>query len=794
MSWENRMNDFNRRTRIGASFTPNRGGFRTLGELIGLPSVGADTLDSDNSGGSAFALQRVVMRVQVTGDCAITETEQHYRNPCDIALDVVHTIPMSAAGAIVAFEIRCGKRWIAGDCRTNAAARAAFTKAKRSAYQSAMLDQERDDIQTLKMANIPPHAELVVKLTIIERLRVTDGRFEIRVPTTIGMKYVPGIPVDHEGTGSAADTDQASDASRATPIVRLDGATPLDFQLRLAKPISAIEGSVDLVCNDEKDDTMLVTLAQDATCNCDVVVRFWSREARTLVRAYGDGKHVMVVVDPPAQRQPKAEMQREAVYLLDCSGSMQGANLQLAKSVVTHSLRALRPSDQFEVSAFNTDELRFSDTAKRATSSNIEAACTWIDALTAGGGTEMIAPIQSALHAKSTPQCIRTVLLVTDGAVANDAVIFQLAATMSPHARLYTIGVGYAPSTAFLSRLSRICNGSYLPIAPSVDWLTEFADFDAALVGPIALGLSVDGCVLPYKVDLFAGRSASFIIKEKLKHVRVIDAHGKVIGESPVTPISMSLGALWARDEIMRLEDRRAGFPDHAADVDVRIEDLGVRYQLQTRLTSFVAIDQSKKIAGKSIAMVQPVDAVRVDQQASSMNLRVFSRCHGSGDSDFGDHRVYSLADDFAPDALLGAPESHSITRPIALQQVKAAWRVLRAQLRAQLRITDKQNEPMRWYLCDAMYKLTQEPLKASIIRHAASQLLKFFCDDSNSQDSHSPEQAAVYELLSSLGNLCLPVPKQPRHHFILLADKLWSVVGVDLEVVRFLRTTVPQS
>jgi hypothetical protein len=71
----------------------------------------------------------------------------------------------------------------------------------------------------------------------------------------------------------------------------------------------------------------------------------------------------------------------------------------------------------------------------------------------------------------------------------------------------------------------------------------------------------------------------------------------------------MALGALWARDEVERLEDRRVAEPELESELDAQIADLGVTHQIQTRLTSFVAVDEASQVIGNSLSLAQPTAA-----------------------------------------------------------------------------------------------------------------------------------------------------------------------------------------
>jgi hypothetical protein len=73
----------------------------------------------------------------------------------------------------------------------------------------------------------------------------------------------------------------------------------------------------------------------------------------------------------------------------------------------------------------------------------------------------------------------------------------------------------------------------------------------------------------------------------------------------------MPLGPLWARDAIERLEDERIARPQDHADIDARIAELGVEYQLQSRGTSFVAVDEASQVHGEAVHVAQPVGRTR---------------------------------------------------------------------------------------------------------------------------------------------------------------------------------------
>jgi len=621
---------------------------RTLGELLGLPSAAPGTPDADVRGGGrvgqiTLPLVRVEARVRIVGDCAVTELTEHYRNGHDLPLDVTHLIPLPASGAVTGFSMRAGGRVTRGVCKDSKDARAEFSDALERGKTAALVTQVRDDQHRIGLANVPPRTDVTVTLHIVERLRVDDGRFEYRLPTTVPVLHVPGSNViGHDGPGWSPDTDAAPDASHRTPPVLVGGTIPLDLEVRLASGATAIEPSIALNRTDEPDGTIVLRPATAASCDGDVVLRFWGRGERTTLRAFTDGDRTLVVIDPPATRVPKLERVREAIFVLDHSGSMDGMPLAAAKAALAAAIAQLSPSDRVQVVAFESTHTVYPDAPVAATKANVRKVLAWLNRIEAEGGTLAIPALQAACTAPQHPGHVRTVLFVTDGHIADDQQILELTRSFDPAVRLSAVGIGMGPQDAMLARLARMGGGTHLNLAGAPEHededaeteedqvranhrLTgsrierEIARFGTTLLGPIAFGLHEAGSPAPSphgadggtSVDLFAGRGATLFLEGARTAVRIESTDGAFHGECEVQPSPVPLGALWARHAIERLEDRRIAYPREAEAIDARIRELGVAHQVQTRLTSFVAVDEASQVHGAALEIEMPVQALR---------------------------------------------------------------------------------------------------------------------------------------------------------------------------------------
>ena len=613
---------------IEPSLYPAVDAHRRLGELLGLEGK------SGASSAQPFPLERVVVRADIVGDCAVTTLEEHYRNTHARPLDVTHTIPLPPDGAVTAFEMVAGERRIRGVCKERETARREFDEARSAGRTAGLVESVRDDVHAISLANVPPHTGIVVRMTIVERLRVDDGRFEYRFPTTISPKFTPGVAIGHDGPGTEADTDRAPDASRLAPPVRLEGGTELDLLIRLPRETTDISGSTALARVDGADGAIELRPARGATCDRDIVVRAWSRVGAPTVRAYSDGERTLVVVDPPASRRPELETPREAVFVLDRSGSMEGERINAAKRALSTALEALGPQDRFEILAFDDACESFRHEPVPATSANIAAARRWIASIEADGGTEALPALERAAIRRVIPGRVRTVLFLTDGDVANDAEILTLVRQLDPATRISCIGIGAAPSRSLLERLARLGGGQSLLISDEQDVEREVRRFESTLVGPMACGLrEVDGHHDSGR-DLFAGRSTSFFIQGARERVHIRSRDGRFDCTCAVRPSPIPLGALWARDHVAQLEDRIVENPANRELAEDSIRSTGVQFQIQTRLTSFVAIDADGKVSGEPVEIVQPVDrpadAMRYSVACFSMSAPPQLRAHRS--------------------------------------------------------------------------------------------------------------------------------------------------------------------
>jgi Ca-activated chloride channel family protein len=558
-------------------------------------------------------LTAVRVRAGIVGSFARVEVEQRFENPYEQPLEAVHIFPLPPGGAVIEAELRAGETVVRAECRERQDARATFEGARRSGHRAALLEAERADVHTLRVTNLPPRTSVTVRIVFVETLAPVDGRLVWRFPTTIPPRYTPGLPLGHEGPGVHPDTDAVPDASRLSPPLRLEGGTRLDLEVTLAGPITSLASSLHAVRMDLNGGTVRVAPSAKATLNRDFVLAFTTAGAdRAASRAWTDGRYTAVLVEPPAGSAPRT-LARDAVFVLDVSGSMQGVKMEAAKRALTTALHGLLPGDRFRLIAFNHQVTAFRPGFTPYDDRSLADADRWVASLVPDGGTEMLPALQEALAEDGEADRVRTVLLVTDGQSSDEDRLVPAVAHRRNGATVFTLGIDTAVNANLLQRLARVGGGTCELCTPHDDIEGVVARLEARFGSPLASEVRVEGgeAARPEPAVLFSGRPVAVLLEGAPSSLRVTGRlpEGSFAEEVVPALVDVPLGALWARERVASLEDRIALHPHQEEGLRAEILRIALEHGIASRYTAFVAVDRSVTVTGERVEVVQPVEA-----------------------------------------------------------------------------------------------------------------------------------------------------------------------------------------
>jgi Ca-activated chloride channel family protein len=676
------------------------------GELRLATPVAVTLDDGSEQETIAFPLRHTAVNVDVAGMMGIYTVEQTFENPYPEPIEAVYVFPLGDEAAVSGYAITIGERTIAGEIDTRERARATYEQARDDGYTAAIVEQEKPNVFSQRIANIAPRETIKVRLTYVELLDRKDGAYELVFPMVVGPRYLPKDrvgrrPISSHAAGGAGRSDATSipyaDATVAGSTVSFTA------NIDAGMPITGLDSpSHDLDVTEVGPTRSKVTLVHaDEVPNRDLVVRYTAAGDATMVGALAhrakdaEEGYFVLTIEPKASYRTGDVSARELMILIDTSGSMDGAPLQQAKALAAQLLESATPRDTFNVIAFASGVDELSATPLAGTAENKQAALDFLAGLQAGNGTELEQGMIAGLETSPGADRIRMVYMLSDAYVGNDDVVLATVRGKLGHNRVFPVGIGSAPNRYLIDRLGVVGRGfaSYLGLTEqasdlgpelvrrsaypyltdvSVDW----GDLQVTDVTPLVMPDVYAGMPLVISGRYLRAGKGEVVVTATTGRKRVrIPVEVTFPEELEVEPVAH----LWARRRIdgLMLDAGPAG-PSTAAEQE--ITQLGLRFHLVTEFTSFVAVDRTRVIeGGRSRVVEQPAlgpegvnldTAVGYEEPAYDPTAAQYRSSGGGGGGGGGGLRWGGG----------GGGDADPWTILLALALVPLAWRLRRAR------------------------------------------------------------------------------------------------------------------
>jgi len=599
---------------------------------------------------------------QVTGFLARARVTQHFYNPTEYWVEGVYVFPLPENAAVDTLEMRVGERVIVGEIQGREEARQTFEQAKQEGRKASLVEQERPNLFTNSVANLGPGEEVAVTIEFQQELRYDQGTFELRFPMVVGPRYIPGTPIvpspgdgssppptaaglapARAGTGWMTDTDAVPDASRITPPVlhpstepanpvRLSVELDAGFALaRLESPshplaITALGGGRQRIAlATGPGGTGAVPADRDFILLWEPDVGQAPAAALFTQELHGETYALLMVLPPLPEDPSLLDLSREVVFVLDTSGSMAGASIREAKSALLLALETLSPQDRFNVIEFNSYTRKLFPASVEAEDRNLDMAAKWVQGLDADGGTEMLPALRAALEIPFATHGlgadVRQVIFITDAGVGNEDELFAYIHESLAESRLFTVGIGTAPNSHFLTRAAELGRGTYTFIASPEEVEERMVGLFAKLESPVLSDLEVvweDPLVevWPERVpDLYLGEPVMVAARLSGGAGRGDSVHltGQTAAKGWQRSFSLARGTerggidrLWARRKIASLMTDLATGRD-VETVKRAVVEVALAHHLVSQFTSLVAVDVTPTAPEGTVAAVRPI-------------------------------------------------------------------------------------------------------------------------------------------------------------------------------------------
>jgi Ca-activated chloride channel family protein len=560
--------------------------------------------------------------IKVNGIVARVTVAQRFANPTPDWREGVYTFPLPEGAAIDHLHLRVGDRIIVGEIREREEARKTYEAAKTDGRKATLLTQQRPNMFTTKVANIGPGEEVVVTLEYQQTLQFDSGSLRLRFPLAITPRYSPaatsGDAVSAEDTVMAASS-APQDATESIETPTVDPATGyvnpvnLSIDLNAGFALTRVASSYhDVTIEEQPGHRYRIALARGPVPAARDFELVWTPEAGAapsvalFTETRGAQTYALLLALPPAT--PAANTShgpREITYIVDTSGSMDGVSIMQARDALLMALDRLQDGDRFNVIEFNSRTFPLFAAPVAADAQSLRKAKAFVAGLKARDGTEMLPALKAALVGPRASQLMRQVVFLTDGAVDNEDALLRLIHDDLGDRRLFTVGIGPAPNTFFLTRAAQFGRGTFTFIG-DVREVKEKMDallrkIESPAVTDIRVSWPAGAASWPNPVpDLYPGEPIVLTAAwNRDSTAERIDITGNRGGAPWAMQLPTSananepgIGVLWARAKIAALMDaKRQGAPE--PEIRKEVIAVALDHHLMSQYTSMVAVDQT---------------------------------------------------------------------------------------------------------------------------------------------------------------------------------------------------------
>lgn len=548
------------------------------------------------------------VEIAVSGVIADVKVVQTYRNEGSRPINASYVFPASTRAAVYAMRMRIGDQVVVAKIKEREAAKQEFETAKKEGKSASLLEQNRPNVFSMSLANIMPGDHIEIELRYTELLVPTDGVYEVVYPTVVGPRY-----------SSQPESSAPQEERRVKSPYTRQGEKP-SSTLHISTMISAGVPIRDLSCPSHRispqwqSPTVAQLTLDDADPfqgNRDFILRYrlaGDQIASGLLLYQGEDENFFLYMAQPPQRVTSEDIPaREYIFVVDVSGSMDGFPLNTSKQLLKDLIGQLRPSDFFNVVLFAGDSSVLSPKSLEANQENVSGAIRLLEQQRGGGGTELLAAVKQAMSLPREANVSRSIVLVTDGYISGEQGVFDYIRENLNQCNVFSFGIGSSVNRYLIEGVAKAGMGEPFIVTDETEAPAVAARFREYIQTPVLTDIEIRPVgfdaydVHPARLpDLMAERPVILFGKWRGPLTGSFELRGRTgrgeyetsLDVAAVQPdeANRALRYLWARSRIAELSDY--GSRDVPADRVGEITALGLKYNLLTRYTSFVAVHE----------------------------------------------------------------------------------------------------------------------------------------------------------------------------------------------------------
>lgn len=566
--------------------------------------------------GNAIPLVSIVAHVQLVDFVAKVTLEQKYKNNKDNPIEATYNFPIDERSAVTGFEAVTSDKSIKAIIQESEKAKDTYEEAISSGHGAFLLENTKDNIFTMSLGNILPQQEITIKIYYITQLTTSrdtnDPDVSFTIPTTLVSQYTP-IMSSHQDTTTVSLSHSSAVTYTFNCFVHVLFSNPIQKINCLTHKTDTrfFNSKTEADISISKNDTHNVSDGFKLSC----ILRD-PHQPRLWTQLDSDKNISAMFVLYPKFDVP--EVNTEIIFLVDQSGSMGGESIKEARKALKTCLEILPKTVLFNVIGFGSGFVSVFPQSKPSEKQYLTKALNYAKSMDATlGGTEILAPLEDIYSKPVRRATPRNIFLLTDGGVSNTEKVKQLVQNNSHNTRVFSFGIGSGVSQELVNGVARLGKGRAVFIDKVANMKGIVSSQLKCALQSALTEVSIDfghtecDWHVPHRLPpIFNSEQYvvfAYFSKDKLDDVTSLGVNLNAIGPdakpikyscnvTPTTSLPDNLGdgfiqQLAAKIMIQELEEGELSEKDSPEKRKERIIELGLKYCLASKHTSFVAVD-----------------------------------------------------------------------------------------------------------------------------------------------------------------------------------------------------------
>merc|ERR1712013_9072 len=397
------------------------------------------------------------------GPIAHNTIKFQYKNTNSTAIQSKFIFPVNSQSSIYHLSATVGGRTIIGKVQEKEAAQKTYDDAVASGKSAVLAKESKEasDIIELELGAFGPNEEAEVTIKEVFEMKLAKGGslFQYKFPTSLFVRY------GEESVTSTASQNAPTEYVLNFKLTSRAGVDKISPKKWLGNEVMgcsfAFQGNRKVF---EKDHDVVLDLVLASSYKGVKMTENW--HDLSIINPEDQKTDEMIMLSSFLVHVPKTPISelpaKEYVFVVDCSGSMDGERIDSARKTLQLLINSLPVGSYFNIVRFGSTYEMLFGISKEYNKENKEIAMSLAKTMDADlGGTEMRACLKAVLESKCQIATYkRQVFVLTDGDIENQKETLGLVKKHAKENRCFSFGIGSGCSTALVNGLADAGMGS----------------------------------------------------------------------------------------------------------------------------------------------------------------------------------------------------------------------------------------------------------------------------------------------------------------------------------------------